>query len=56
MTEQEFVVLYDVQKSKKQFPYWKYDMFDLNKIQTTNARSRFVSEERTFINLLNLTK
>ena len=31
LSDDEFLVLYDLNKSKIDYPYWKYDQFDLDR-------------------------
>ena len=40
--EQEFVLLYDCHKSTNQeFPYWKYDRFDLEEKSNDDYKAEF---------------
>ena len=42
LSDEEFVVLYDLNSSKNpNFPYWQYDLFDLDKLCDDECKAEF---------------
>ena len=41
LDDYEFALLYDINKSREIFPYWKYDKFDLRSFDEAQCRTEF---------------
>ena len=55
INDRQFLLLYDANTSKNHdFPYWKYDRFDLDELGMTSAKLNSDFTKMTFSSLLNI--
>lgn len=55
INDEELLLLYDIQKSKNLcFPYWKYDRFDLGKMENDECKAEFRFEKEDIVVLRNI--